>query len=83
MTDTPMPSLAWFKAVRDAVTRQDKSLTRDFAILANLPASQNRMLAFLDEHFPIPGLGWLGVPIDEVPTRLREWKPGANVASSE
>ena len=77
--DTPMPSLAWFKAVRDQVTKHDRSLTRDFAILANLPASQDKMLAFLDEHFPLPDASWEDIPIDEVPTRLREWKSQPNV----
>lgn len=73
--DIPMPSLAWFKKVRNEVTRLDKSLTRDFAILANLPYSRDSMLAFLDEHFALSGQSWSEVPIDEVPGRLAGWQP--------
>lgn len=74
--DIPMPSLAWFKKVRDAVRKHDQSLTRDFAILANLPYSRDRMLEFLDAHFPLPGGQlWSSVAIEDVPSRLAAWEP--------
>ena len=72
--DVPMPSLAWFKKVRDAVRKHDQALTRDFAILANLPHSRDRMLDFLDQHFPLPSAHWADIPIEEVPQRLADWK---------